>query len=58
MRPSGGSKRRTLEAQLGGACDLTGDEELNHELSLERAANARAYLTGKGIDAGWIEVQS
>jgi outer membrane protein OmpA-like peptidoglycan-associated protein len=48
----------TLKAQLGGACDLTGDAKFNEELSLKRAENARAYLTSKGIDASRIEVQS
>jgi hypothetical protein len=48
----------TLKAQLGGACDLTGDAKFNEELSLKRAENARAYLTSKGIDASRIEVQN
>jgi outer membrane protein OmpA-like peptidoglycan-associated protein len=47
-----------LSAQLGGAADLTGNEEFNMALSLKRAENARDYLVGKGIDAGRLEVQS
>jgi outer membrane protein OmpA-like peptidoglycan-associated protein len=48
----------TLKAQLGGACDLTGDEKLNQALALKRAEVARDYLTGKGVAAARIEVQS
>jgi outer membrane protein OmpA-like peptidoglycan-associated protein/acyl dehydratase len=47
-----------LKAQLGGAADLTGDEEFNKALSLKRATAARDYLVGKGIDAARLEVQS
>lgn len=45
-----------LKAQLGGAGDLT--EQHSDALSLKRAENARAYLIGKGIDAGRLELQS
>jgi outer membrane protein OmpA-like peptidoglycan-associated protein len=48
----------SLKAQLGGACDLTGDEQFNKALSLKRAENARDYLVAKGIDASRLEVQS
>lgn len=48
----------SLKAQLGGACDLTGDEQFNKALSLKRAENARDYLVSKGIDASRLEVQS
>ena len=47
-----------LQAQLGGAADLTGDAKFNEKLSLKRAENARDYLVGKGIDAARLEVQS
>jgi len=47
-----------LKAQLGGACDLTGDEKFNQALSLKRAETARDYLVSKGIAAGRLEVQS
>ena len=47
-----------LQAQLGGAADLTGDAKFNEALSLKRAENARDYLVDKGIDAGRLEVQS
>jgi peptidoglycan-associated lipoprotein len=48
----------SLKAQLGGACDLTGDEQFNKALSLKRAETARDYLVAKGIDASRLEVQS
>jgi outer membrane protein OmpA-like peptidoglycan-associated protein len=48
----------SLKAQLGGACDLTGDEQFNKALSLKRAENARDYLVANGIAAGRLEVQS
>jgi outer membrane protein OmpA-like peptidoglycan-associated protein len=47
-----------LNAQLGGAADLTGSDEVNKALSLKRAQAAQAYLVAKGIDAGRLEVQS
>ena len=47
-----------LKAQLGGAADLTGDEQFNKALSLKRAEAARAYLISKGIAAARLEVQS
>jgi outer membrane protein OmpA-like peptidoglycan-associated protein len=48
----------SLNVELGGACDLTGDEAVNQALSLKRAEAARDYLVGKKIDAGRITVQS
>jgi outer membrane protein OmpA-like peptidoglycan-associated protein len=48
----------TLNAQFGGAADLTGDQKFNEELSLKRATNARDYVVGKGIDGGRTEIQS
>jgi outer membrane protein OmpA-like peptidoglycan-associated protein len=47
-----------LTVELGGACDLTGNEAVNQALSLKRAETARDYLVAKGIDAGRITVQS
>jgi outer membrane protein OmpA-like peptidoglycan-associated protein len=47
-----------LNAQLGGAADLTGNKAFNQALSLKRAEAARDYLVGKGIDAARLEVQS
>jgi hypothetical protein len=47
-----------LKAQLGGACDHTGDEAFNKALSLKRAETARDYLIAKGVPAGQMEVQS
>jgi hypothetical protein len=47
-----------LKAQLGGACDHTGDEAFNKALSLKRAETARDYLVAKGAPAGQLEVQS
>lgn len=47
-----------LTAQLGGACDHTGDEAFNQALSLKRAEAARDYLISKGIDAGRLSVES
>lgn len=46
-----------LKAQLGGACDLTGDEAFNKQLSRKRAEAARDYLVGKGVPDGQLEVQ-
>ena len=50
--------KASLQAQLGGAADLTGNAEFNLKLSLKRAENARDYLVSKGIDAARLEVQS
>jgi outer membrane protein OmpA-like peptidoglycan-associated protein len=47
-----------LTVELGGACDLTGNEDFNKALALKRAETARDYLVAKGIDAGRITVQS
>lgn len=47
-----------LNAQLGGAADLTGSVAFNQKLALDRAKAARDYLVGKGIPAGSIQIQS
>jgi outer membrane protein OmpA-like peptidoglycan-associated protein len=47
-----------LNAQLGGAADLTGNKAFNQALSLKRAEAVRAYLVDKGIDAARLEVQN
>ncbi len=48
----------TSKVQLGGACDLTGNEKFNQKLALKRAEAARDYLVTKGIGAARIEIQS
>jgi len=47
-----------IKAQLGGACDHTGDEAFNQALSLKRAEAARDYLVAKGIAAGRRSIES
>jgi outer membrane protein OmpA-like peptidoglycan-associated protein len=47
-----------LKAQLGGACDHTGDEKFNQKLARQRAESARDYLISKGIATTQIEIQS
>ena len=47
-----------LKAQLGGACDHTGNEAFNKALALKRAETARDYLIDKGVPARQLEVQS
>jgi len=40
-----------MRVTVVGHTDSTGGAEVNDRLSLERAANVRQYLTGRGIDA-------
>lgn len=41
----------------GHTCDI-GSDEVNYRIGLNRAETAKAYLVGKGISSGRIEVQS
>src|SRR5690606_24350824 len=48
------NKYSGMRIELGGHTDSTGDPAANRDLSLARAESVKAYLVGKGIDAGRI----
>jgi OOP family OmpA-OmpF porin len=43
---------------ISGHADITGDEQLNHNLALKRANSIKKYLISKGVDSSLIEVVS
>ncbi|MBK9547841.1 MAG: OmpA family protein [Gemmatimonadetes bacterium] len=47
-----------LKLRVTGHADERGSDEYNIALGMRRAVAAKAYLTGKGIDAGRVEVAS
>jgi peptidoglycan-associated lipoprotein len=47
-----------LKIRVTGHADERGSDEYNIALGMRRAVAAKAYLTGKGIDAGRVEVAS
>lgn len=47
-----------LKIRVTGHADERGSDEYNIALGMRRAVAAKAYLTGKGVDAGRVEVAS
>lgn len=48
----------SLKIKVGGHCDERGSDEYNFALGNRRAAAAKRYLVGKGVEAGRIETVS
>jgi len=48
----------TVRLRIAGHCDERGSDEYNLALGNRRAASAKRYLTGKGVDDGRLEVVS
>jgi len=48
----------TVRLRIAGHCDERGSDEYNLALGNRRAASAKRYLTGKGVDEGRLEVVS
>jgi peptidoglycan-associated lipoprotein len=48
----------TVRLQIAGHCDERGSDEYNLALGNRRAASAKRYLTGKGVDEGRLDVVS
>jgi peptidoglycan-associated lipoprotein len=48
----------TVRLQIAGHCDERGSDEYNLALGNRRAAAAKRYLTGKGVDEGRLDVVS
>jgi len=46
-----------VRVELSGHTDSQGTEEYNRDLSLRRAASARAYLVGRGVNESRMEIQ-
>jgi peptidoglycan-associated lipoprotein len=47
-----------VKVRIAGHCDERGSDEYNLALGNRRAASAKRYLTGKGVDDGRLEVVS
>jgi peptidoglycan-associated lipoprotein len=47
-----------VRLRIAGHCDERGSDEYNLALGNRRAASAKRYLTGKGVDEGRLEVVS
>lgn len=52
------NKRTTMQVEIAGHTDATGDSKYNMGLSKRRAAAVQKYLTGKNIDQSRISVLS
>jgi peptidoglycan-associated lipoprotein len=48
----------SVRLRIAGHCDERGSDEYNLALGNRRAASAKRYLTGKGVDDGRLEVVS
>jgi outer membrane protein OmpA-like peptidoglycan-associated protein len=50
------SGQPNTEIRIVGHTDLTGTDAINNPLSVNRAASARDYLVGRGVDSRRIQI--